>query len=176
MAGRLLPLIMSLCLGACSGGPAGHDGRGPWTPSPAVSLVPFASCDEADAEIKASAIEELDAILRGLQAGDPAVLQEVHRSSREAAPAIRARQEPGVVDADPVQTDGAAIYVASGRHLLAVDITDPGQLGPAVELAIEGRPSRVLLDAELSRAVVLSSVLVSELPDDHPLRELLGLQ
>lgn len=190
MASRLLALIMSLGLVACSGGDPGvvdgddddggagdsiDDERGPWTPSPGVSLVPFASCDEADAEIKASAIEELDAILRGVQAGDAAVLQEVHSLPWEAAPAIRARQEPGVVEADPVQTDGAAIYVASGQHLLAVDITEPGQLGPAVELAIEGRPSRVLLDAELSRAVVLSSVLVSELPDDHPVRELLSL-
>ena len=189
MASRLLAPIMSLGLVACSGGDPGladgddddggagdsiDDGRGPWTPSVGVSLVRFASCDEADAEIKASAIEELDAILRGVQAGDPAVLQEVHSFPSQAAPAIRAGQEPGVVEADPVQTDGAAIYVANGRHLLAVDITEPGQLGPAVELAIEGRPSRVLLDAELSRVVVLSRVLVSELPEDHPLRELLS--
>ena len=83
-------------------------------------------------------------------------------------------QEQGVDEADVVKTDGYHIYAINGNRLHIMGVPVFGELTAESVTKIEGSPREMLLDSAHDRAVVFSQINVYNLPDDHPLKKLVG--
>jgi hypothetical protein len=85
-------------------------------------------------------------------------------------------QEEGVDESDFVKTDGYHIYMLNGNRLHIFGVPEFGELIPESEFDIEGMPIQMLVDSEANKAIVFSYVWTYALPEDHPLRGLVGFQ
>ena len=81
-------------------------------------------------------------------------------------------QEEGVDEADFVKTDGYFIYTLHGGQVRIFEVPEFGDLVHMSRTNIEGHPSAMLLDGD--RLVVFSNVYTWQLPENDPLRELVG--
>lgn len=87
-------------------------------------------------------------------------------------------QETGVDEADFVKTDGYYIYVLNGNQLVTSGVPEFGLLEKGSTFELEGYPSQMLLsknasDGSAAKAVVFSTVYTWDLPEGHPLHDLL---
>ena len=81
-------------------------------------------------------------------------------------------QEAGVDEADFFKNDGEHLYLINGSDLVLLAMPTPGELQRAGRIAIEGRPTSMLLHDE--RVVVVSQIYAHRLPETHPLRSAIG--
>ncbi|HYU14478.1 MAG TPA: beta-propeller domain-containing protein [Candidatus Acidoferrum sp.] len=183
----LLLALLTSVIAACDGG----DNRPPWHGSKTVALVQYQTCDQLESDIKARALQELDAIIdsywqyRGggdtTGGGDGAVPPSAPGAGEGAGGDDGPRQEgtdysgtnnqeDGVDEADLVKTDGYNIYVVNANHLHIFGVPEFGQLIPSSTTELEGSPYNLLLDGERGLLAVFSFVAPDTLPVDHPLR------
>jgi len=187
----LLALLLPTLIPAFVPGCSDSDGRDrePWTAQKTVALVQYESCDQLEGDLKARALQELDAMIEsyssafgdGGDAGDggaPAgegdgAAGDDNGGGREEGTDYSGtnNQEDGVDEADLVKTDGYNVYVVNGDRLHVFGVPEFGQLVPTAEVQLEGYPSQLLLDSERDRAAVFSFVDVQTLPEEHPLRQ-----
>jgi uncharacterized secreted protein with C-terminal beta-propeller domain len=92
-------------------------------------------------------------------------------STREGEFSETNNQEAGVDEADFLKTDGYHIYMLNGQSLVIMDVPEFGQVGLTSETEIEGTPLQMMIDGD--RMVIASMIYAWNLPEDHPLRELL---
>jgi hypothetical protein len=83
-------------------------------------------------------------------------------------------QEDGVDEADFLKTDGYHIYSLNGSRLHIFGVPEFGQLVPESVTDIEGHPRQMLIDRNAGRAIVFSLIPVWNLPEEHPLHDVLG--
>ena len=83
-------------------------------------------------------------------------------------------QETGVDEADIVKSDGYHLYALNGNRLHIFGTPNFGDLVAESVTQLEGHPTEMLLDADANRAVVFSMIYVANLPDGHPLKQLVG--
>jgi hypothetical protein len=83
-------------------------------------------------------------------------------------------QEQGVDEADGVKTDGYHIYALNGNRLHIFGTPNFGDLVPESVTQLEGHPIQMLLDKDAGRVAVFSIINVANLPDGHPLKQLVG--
>jgi hypothetical protein len=83
-------------------------------------------------------------------------------------------QEDGVDEADLVKTDGYHIYTLNGNRLHIFGVPEFGQLIPESVTELEGHPRELLVDRDAEKAAIFSMVNVGSLPEEHPLRALVG--
>ena len=92
-------------------------------------------------------------------------------STREGQFSETNNQEAGVDEADFLKTDGYHIYMLNGQSLVIMDVPEFGQVGLTSEMEIEGSPLQMMIDGD--KLVIASMVYAWNLPEDHPLRDLL---
>ena len=81
-------------------------------------------------------------------------------------------QEEGVDEADFVKTDGYYIYTLNGNRLEILSVPEFGELSYVGATEFEGFPTQMLIDDD--KVVVFSQIYTWDLPEGHPLRELVG--
>jgi len=91
--------------------------------------------------------------------------------SREGEFSGTNNQEAGVDEADFLKTDGFHIYMLNGQSLVIMDVPEFGQIGLSSEMEIEGSPLQMMIDGD--KLVIASMIYAWNLPEDHPLRDLL---
>lgn len=186
----LLALLLPSTLAACDDGGRTREPTEPWTAAREVTLVQYETCQALETDLKKRAVEELDAMILNYQRwwgddlaggdGDGAPPADGEGASgddgggREEGTDYSGtnNQEDGVDEADMVKTDGYHVYLVNGNKLHVFDVPEFGQLEPAAEIDLEGYPYDLVLDAEAGKAAVFSFVSVTDLPEEHPLREL----
>ena len=92
-------------------------------------------------------------------------------TSREGEFSGTNNQEAGVDEADFLKTDGFHIYMLNGQSLVIMDVPEFGQIGLSSEMEIEGSPLQMMIDGD--KLVIASMIYAWNLPEDHPLRDLL---
>ena len=92
-------------------------------------------------------------------------------TSREGEFSGTNNQEAGVDEADFLKTDGFHIYMLNGQSLVIMDVPEFGQIGLTSEMEIEGSPLQMMIDGD--KLVIASMIYAWNLPEDHPLRDLL---
>jgi uncharacterized secreted protein with C-terminal beta-propeller domain len=183
-----LLLALPLLLAACSD--SGERQRPPWTASRTTALEQYESCRQLESDIKAKALEELDAIIEqygnynggdGDGASPPGAPAEDGAGGADGGGRQEGtdysgtnNQEEGVDEADLVKTDGYNLYLVNGNHLHVFGVPEFGELDVASDTELEGYPYQLLLDADRSRLAVFSHVDVEQLPGEHPLRDAVG--
>ena len=151
-----------------------------------TSLLQFETCSALEADLKELLIAEVETqfdqtdfwgpVLEGDAGGVPAPpAQGDDRVEGEDFSGTN-NQEDGVDEADFVKTDGYHVYLLNGRRLHIFGVPQFGDLVPESEYEIEGHPRQMLVDSETDRLAVFSDIWVWSLPEDHPLRNLLGYQ
>ena len=80
-------------------------------------------------------------------------------------------QEAGVDEADFLKTDGYHIYMLNGNSLVIMGVPEFGEVELTSEMTIEGMPMQMMMDGD--RLVIASMIYAWNLPEDHPMRELL---
>jgi uncharacterized secreted protein with C-terminal beta-propeller domain len=178
---RLLVLPLAL-LAACSDSDAPTDHVLAHT----TSLVQYQTCSDLETDLKSMVTHELYADIDRADVswgfGDSAGAPE---SGAGDSSDDGGRQEgvdysgtnnqvDGVDEADFVKTDGYHIYTLNGNRLHIFGVPEFGQLAPESVTQIEGYPYQMLLDATANRAVVFSQINTYDLPEGHPLRQLVG--
>ena len=92
-------------------------------------------------------------------------------TSREGEFSGTNNQEAGVDEADFLKTDGFHIYMLNGQSLVIMDVPEFGEIGLSSEIEIEGSPLQMMIDGD--KLVIASMIYAWNLPEDHPLRDLL---
>ncbi|MED5455238.1 MAG: beta-propeller domain-containing protein, partial [Candidatus Thermoplasmatota archaeon] len=92
-------------------------------------------------------------------------------TSREGEFSGTNNQEAGVDEADFLKTDGFHIYMLNGQSLVIMDVPEFGEIGLSSEMEIEGNPLQMMIDGD--KLVIASMIYAWNLPEDHPLRDLL---
>ena len=92
-------------------------------------------------------------------------------TSREGEFSGTNNQEAGVDEADFLKTDGFHIYMLNGQSLVIMDVPEFGEIGLSSEMEIEGSPLQMMIDGD--KLVIASMIYAWNLPEDHPLRDLL---
>lgn len=150
-----------------------------------TSLVQFASCASLEGDLKDLLIAEVEANFEqnNYWGPVPADGQGLPETSNPGGDNGRTEgedysgtnnQEDGVDEADFVKTDGYHIYALNGNRLHIFGTPEFGDLIPESEFDIEGHPRQMLIDSASERAAIFSDIWVWYMPEDHPLRELLG--
>ncbi|MEZ4366648.1 MAG: beta-propeller domain-containing protein [Kofleriaceae bacterium] len=171
---------LALTLAAC-----GDDLPGDHVLARTTTLVQYASCDDLERDLEDQLIAEVElAIDRahdGGGGGGPPLAGGEDSSGGDGGGRQEGvdysgtnNQEAGVDEADLVKTDGYHLYALNGNRLHILGVPEFGQLVPESETTIEGYPIEMLLDGD--RAVVFSTIYVEALPEDHPLRDLVGFE
>ncbi|MBN2362352.1 MAG: beta-propeller domain-containing protein [Deltaproteobacteria bacterium] len=152
-----------------------------------ATLRSFASCDELADALRSALTEEMRVRLLqledygwrygGLEDGTNAPAPDSstgHDSSRQEGVDYSGtnNQEAGVDEADFVKTDGYYLYLLNGNRLEVMGVPVVGRLDPISTTPIEGRPGQMLIGND--KAVVFSNIHTYDLPEDHPLRALVG--
>lgn len=171
----------SLLAAGCSS-PASNDHRGDVTYT--TSLVQFNNCEALEADLEALLIEEVETSFDQIGywggpiledgAGQPAPNQSDDTRTEGEDYSGTNNQEEGVDESDFVKTDGYHVYVLNGNRLHIFGTPEFGDLIPESEFELEGWPREMLVNAETNKAVVFSDIWVWDLPEEHPLRALLG--
>ncbi len=154
-----------------------------------TALKQYQSCNDLEADLKQMMIAEMETYFDqmqngygwfgGLEDGDaPSANGDEQGGSREEGVDYSGtnNQEDGVDEADFVKTDGYHVYVLNGNRLHIFGVPEFGELEPESVFEIEGTPRQMLINRDAERAVVFSQIWVDSLPEDHPLRALVGSQ
>jgi len=188
---RLYWLTFAALLAACST----SDGSGPNVGTRARSapaLHSFESCDALTERMRASLAERARINLlqyeamygqRNIMYGTADTAAPAAADATSGAPAAKEsnrvegvnysttnNQELGVDEADLVKTDGNTIFTLSGHTLAVLGVPQIGALEKQAELDIEGWPSQLLLSQAAHTLTAFSTVYVTALPADAPLR------
>jgi len=158
-----------------------------------ATLRNFASCDELASALRSALTEEMRVRLLQLQdygwryggvdgecsngaCGTPSANGGADASAGGRQEGVdysgTNNQEAGVDEADFVKTDGYYIYVLNGNRLEIMGVPVFGSLNQVSTTTIEGYPGQMLIGD--NKAVVFSSIYTYNLPEDHPLRALIG--
>ena len=153
----------------------------------------YSSCDELEANLKASIEEEARTSLLqavdevyywggGLWMEDDAEMAEASSDST-SAPSTKSRQEgvdysgtnnqeQGVDEADFVKTNGYNIFFVDDGVLHIMDIPEFGEIEHASTTPIQGNPVAMLLNDDV--LVVVSTVSSWNIEEDDPLQDAMG--
>lgn len=189
---------LALCavgLTACSSDDRDNPGITPNNAMTSAQLVGFQSCAELELQLKGALSARLENELRmqtdnyhrGGWMEDDMAAESADASADSggngSAPADGGReegvdfsgtnnQEEGVDEADFVKTDGYHIYTLNGNRLEIFSVPNFGDLVHQSTAHIEGRPNQMLLEGD--KMVIYSMIYPWELPENHPVRELIG--
>ncbi len=149
-----------------------------------TSLARYRSCSALENDLKEMLIDEVETQFDqigywwGPLAEDSGVPQPSSDNGRQEGTDYSGtnNQENGVDEADFVKTDGYHVYVLNGNRLHIFGVPEFGDLVPESEFEIEGRPRQMLVNSEAGRAAVFSYIDPWYLPEEHPLRDLLGFE
>ncbi len=149
----------------------------------------FSSCEEMGDSLRSNILAEMEVNLRrqndwvrgGLLMDG--VAEASDSSGTAASPAAGARQEgvdfsgtnnqeKGVDESDFVKTDGYYIYTLNGNRLEILGVPEFGSLERVSTTELEGYPSQMLMGED--KVVVFSTIYPWSLPEDHPLRKIVG--
>lgn len=81
-------------------------------------------------------------------------------------------QEEGVDEADFVKTDGYYIYTLNGNRLEIMGVPHFGEVNYVGATQFEGYPTQMLINDD--KVVVFSQIYTWNLPENHPLRAMVG--
>ncbi len=147
-----------------------------------VSLASYDTCDALEADIKDMLTKEVEATFDQIRHGGywfPVEDGPGGPTPATAGPRQEGvdysgtnNQEAGVDEADFVKTDGYFIYNLNGNRLHIFGVPAFGDLDPLSVTNVEGWPQEMLIAGD--RVAVFSTVPVTNLPDDHPLKNRLG--
>src|SRR5688500_2148545 len=184
---RLTTAVLSLLLVACADD---LDGPGEHIVAKTTQLVQYANCNELETDLKNMVIYEIwaeidradywgwgrggvdDASTEGDSGGQGTGggrQEGVYYSGTN-------NHEQGVDEADFVKTDGYHIYTLNANRLHIMGVSEFGQLTGESVTPIEGYPRQMLLDSKQNRVVVMSHIDTYNLPDGHPLKQLVGVK
>jgi hypothetical protein len=161
-----------------------HDGPKDRVLAKTTQLVQYQNCSQLEADLKQMVIYETWASID--QAGYWGWGGGIEDASSDGAPDSGGgrqegvdysgtnNQEEGVDEADFVKTDGYHIYTLNGNRLHIMGVPEFGQLTAGSVTEIEGHPRQMLLDSARNRLVVFSFIDTWNLPDEHPLAQLVG--
>ena len=165
----------------------GDDNPYQTTASAVTELTQYESCADLERDLKDMLIAEAEtniklSVVRGV--GFPG-LPEIDAVADEADSSAPTREEgkdfsgtnnqvAGVDEADFVKTDGFHIFLINGNRLHIMGVPEFGALDPITETELEGTPQEMLYDAESKRMVVFSQINAYSLPEEHPIRALVG--
>ena len=153
-------------------------------------LVAFDDCDDLEARLKDSIIEDYriqllqaveeqyyyfwddvmledDVMAESTDSGNGGTSTPVPRRAEGTDYSGTNNQEGGVDEADVVKTDGYYIYFLNGKKLEIMGVPEFGELVYQSNTTIEGNPNSMLLDGD--RLVVISSVNSWNIPHTNPL-------
>ena len=150
------------------------------------ALQTFDSCDELAGALRTNLKEEMRATLLaqngwwGME-DDTAIAAEGDTGGSSNGTGTRQEgvdysgtnnQEAGVDEADFVKTDGYHIYVLNGNQLEIFGVPEFGQLVATSTTPVEGHPIQMLKHD--NKMVVFSQIYAWNLPEEHPLVDVLG--
>jgi hypothetical protein len=186
---RLRHLVPLLVLAACSA----DDAPGDHVLARETHLVQYQTCSDLETDLKQMLVREAWANID--EANDPRRVGYGEGDGVGATPGANGassgsgggrtegtdysgtnNQVAGVDEADIVKTDGYHIYVLNGNRLHIFGVPNFGDLSPESVTNLEGYPFEMLVDRDAGRAVVFSTINVWDLPDGHPLKQLVGWQ
>ena len=182
LAATVIPLSL-LALSACSDD---LDGPGDHVIAKTTQLVQYAGCSDLEVDLKNMVTYEIWADIDradywgwGAGGGTEDASGDAGGGSgggRQEGVDYSGtnNQEQGVDEADFVKTDGYHIYTLNGNRLHIMGVPNFGELTPESVTKIEGYPQQMLLDSAQNRIAVFSMINTYNLPDGHPLKELVG--
>ncbi len=159
-------------LGGCSGSSVKTEGPPPPPPNPSVSkamtLAPFASCDEAVHSIRTALTEQMEKSYKNLEGQcqfDSSMPNPLASPSSTGSNSGNVTftdtnvQETGVDEADLVKTDGKFLYVLNQteKELHIIRTTPFSQFGEISKTLIDGAPESLYLIG--NKVLVFSSIL-----------------
>jgi len=177
---RHAPAVLLVALFGCDDfdGPTDHE------LARTTSLIQYSSCSDLERDLKQMVKYELYADIdradvswgRGLEDVDAGGAAPTAGGDRQEGVDFSGtnNQEAGVDEADFVKTDGYHIYTLNGNRLHIMGVPVFGELTAESVTKLEGSPRQILLDSAHDRLVVFSQINVYNLPDDHPLKKLVG--
>ncbi|MEM9488436.1 MAG: beta-propeller domain-containing protein [Myxococcota bacterium] len=176
-----LATVLGVAAAGCSS--SADDRRGEVTYR--TALVQYQTCSALESDLKQQCLAELDANFEQGGYWGPVAEDAATDTSSGGTGGNEGRQEgvdysgtnnqeEGVDEADFVKTDGYHVYNLNGNRLHIFAVPEFGELVPESEFTIEGHPRAMLLNSEAGKAVVFSNIYAWDLPEDHPLREIVG--
>jgi len=148
-----------------------------------TALTQYESCSDLEGDLKEVLIAEMETHFEQSNGGWFPEAEDAPTSGDDSGGGGRTEgedysgtnnQEEGVDEADFVKTDGYHVYVLNGNRLHIFGVPEFGDLVPESVTEIEGSPREMLVNRDANRLAVFSTVHPHSLPEDHPLRELIG--
>ncbi len=150
-----------------------------------TQLVQYQTCSALESDLEAMLIREVSASIDrygdngfGFDDSAPTAGESDDSGGRQEGVDFSGtnNQESGVDEADFVKTDGFHVYALNGNELHIFGVPTFGMLVPTSATPVEGHARQLLIHKDANRAVVFSSIDVTQLPEGHPLREAVGYQ